>query len=395
MSLREIKQVKKLTGKRVLVRVDFNVPLRGTKIVEDYKITQSLPTIEYLLKQGARVIIVSHLGRPRGVDPKLSLKPVAQRLAKLLGKPAPVVPLVGKAAWAKVIRKVEQLKNGELVVLENIRFLPDEEKNKGTLAKELSKLADLFVLDGFAVAHRAAASVSGVAKFIPAYAGFLLANEVTILSRAISHPKKPLVVILGGIKIETKIPILKNLLPKADHILVGGGISNTYLWAKGYKTGASLVGKAFKKDIVRYCSNKKVILPIDVVVGDNTGKKAFVMPIDKQFGITDKRMGMYSIGPETVKLFSGFIKKARTLIWNGALGWFEQPPYGFGNRAIAHLFAARSKGKAFGICGGGETVEVLKKEGLLGDIDLVSTGGGAMLEFLAGKKLPGITILQK
>lgn len=395
MALKELRQLKRLQGKRVLVRVDFNVPLRGKKILEDYKITKSLPTIEYLVQCGARVVLASHLGRPKGVEAKLSLRPVASRLAELLKQKVPLLPIATLKGWQKMESAVRALGNGEVVMLENIRFIAGEKKDSPELAKKLARLADLFVLDGFAVAHRAAASVSGVARFLPSYAGFLLANEVKILSQAVMHPRRPLVVILGGIKIETKIPIIKNLLSKADAILVGGAIATTYEWAKGNSVGASIVGKEFKKDILKYCHNKKVIVPIDAVVGDAKGNHAQVIATDRSFAVANKNFGMYSIGPKTVQLFSAYIKKARTLIWNGALGWFEQPPYGHANRAIAHLFAARSKGRAFGICGGGESVEVLRHEGLFDDIDLVSTGGGAMLEFLAGKKLPGLTALQK
>ncbi|OGH68866.1 MAG: phosphoglycerate kinase [Candidatus Magasanikbacteria bacterium RIFCSPHIGHO2_01_FULL_47_8] len=399
--MQPIKQVKNLAGKRVLVRVDFNVPVKNGKVVDDFKIQKSLPTIKFLMKQGAKVILVSHLGRPKGVDKKLSLAPVAKVLEKLLKKK---VGFVGHAELVSASRSrnkfgmTEQMwgKETGVVLLENIRFLPGEGTNSLIPAKKLASLADVFVLDGFAVAHRDSASVSGVTKFLPSYAGLLLFEEVTSLMNVMEGPKRPLVVMLGGAKVETKIPVLKYFLSKADHVLVGGEIANTYWWAKGGSVGASLIGKKYKKEVLKYCSNKKVILPVDVVVGKENGKDVKVVEV----GVKGERLrvkgkeAVYDIGPATVRLFSKYIKGAKTLIWNGAMGRFEQHPYEYGTYALAHLFAARSKGKAYGVCGGGETVEVFKKLNLFQDVDLASTGGGAMLEFLSGKKLPGLEALR-
>ncbi len=378
MQIKSVSNLKNLKNVRVLVRVDFNVPIKKGKVLDDFKIVQSIPTIKYLLRKGARVILVSHLGRPVGTDRKLSLRPLVKTLQKLLGIE------VCFTHWSKF----DTNKFCRVTLLENIRFDKGEEANDIKFAKALSGLADLFVLDGFAVAHRDSASVSGLTKYLPAYAGLLLTQEISGLIKIISKPHKPLVVVLGGAKMETKIPVLKNLLAKADHVLVGGGIVNTYLWGKGYKIGDSLIDKDYKKEALSYGANKKIVLPIDFVVGPANGRKAKVMSTDELS--LAKKCGIYDIGPRTVRLFSEYIKKANTIVWNGALGRFEQSPYYHGTYAIARIIAARSKGRAFGVCGGGETVEVLQKLKLMDDIDLVSTGGGAMLEFLSGKKLPGI-----
>ena len=357
--------------------------------MDNYKIKRSLATIKFLMEKHARVILVSHLGRPSGVDKKLSLKPIADELGKFLQKN---VRLLDVLDLKKAKTQIDKLFPGAVVMLENIRFARGEEENSEKFARELAGLADVFVLDGFGVAHRRAASVSGVARYLPAYAGLLLTEEIEGLDRALKSPKKPFVAVLGGIKMETKIPVLKNLVKKANHILVGGGILNTYLWAKGYQVGASLVDKNLKKEVLRYCSKRKVILPLDVIVGGKDGKLAKAIEI-KKLNLR-KDLSIFDIGPKTIKLFSHYIKKSRTLVWNGALGYFERHPYEYGTYSVARLVAARSRGKAFGITGGGETIEVLKKLRLLSDIDLASTGGGSMLEYLSGKKLPGIEILK-
>lgn len=391
MKIKSIQQVKNLANKNVLVRVDFNVPIKGSKILDNYKIKRSLATIKFLVEKRAKVILISHLGRPEGVDKKLSLKPVADELGKFLQKK---VKLLDVLDLKKAKTQIDGLFPGDVVMLENIRFVKGESDNSEKFAKELASLAEVFVMDGFAVAHRQAASVTGLAKHIPAYAGLLLEEEIEGLNRSLQSPKKPFVVVLGGVKTETKIPVLKNLLKKANHILVGGGIFNTYLWAKGYKVGGSLVDKNLKKEVLQYCSNKKVILPVDVIVGTKDGKLARAVEI-KKLNIKNKELAIFDIGPKTIKLFSHYIKKSQTLVWNGALGYFEQHPYEYGTYSVARLVSARAKGKAYGITGGGETIEVLKKLRLIGDIDLASTGGGSMLQYLSGKKLPGVESLMK
>lgn len=395
MPIKSIHQAGNLAKKIALLRVDFNVPVKGGKVLDNYKIKKSLATIKFLMEKRAKIVVVSHLGRPHGLDKKLSLKPVAAELGKFLQK---TVPLLDVTNLAKHKTKIESLLPGAVVMLENIRWLAGEEANSESLAKALAGLADIFVLDGFAAAHRQSASVCGAAKYLPAYAGLLLEEEITGLDRALKSPKKPFTVVLGGAKIETKIPVLKNLLKKANYILLGGGLVNTYLWAKGKKVGGSLIDKNFKKEALRFCGKRKVILPVDVVVGAPDGKFAQVVAV-KDFNMRrvskDGTQGIFDIGPKTIRLFARYIKKSKTLVWNGAVGFFEQHPYEYGTHSIARLVAARSKGKAFGIAGGGETVEVLKKLRLLSDVDLVSTGGGSMLQYLSGEKLPGIEILKK
>lgn len=390
MSIQHFEHAGKLFGKTVLLRVDFNVPLKGKKVTDNYKIKKSLVTIKNLIEKGAKVVIVSHLGRPTGVEKKLSLKPVAEELGKFLQKK---ISLLGVTDFTKTKVAINKLVPGSVVLLENIRFLKGESDNSDKLAKDLAGLADIFVLDGFAVAHRASASVSGVAKYLPPYAGSLLEEELRGLDMVLKSPKKPMTAILGGIKMETKIPVLKNFLKQADYILVGGGIVNTYLWAKGYKIGSSIIDKKFKKEILEYCSKKKVILPVDVVVGSADGKNARAMLV-KNLSLKSGE-SIFDIGPQSIMLFSKYIKKAKTIVWNGAMGNFEQHPYHYGTYSISHLVASQSKREAFGVVGGGETIEVLSKLSLLHDIDLASTGGGAMLEYLGGKKLPGVEALKK
>lgn len=379
-------------GKKILLRLDCNVPLEKGKIVDDFKIIQSLPTIQYLLRKQARVIIVSHLGRPKGADMQFSLRPVQKQLEKLLQRKVAFVPLTR----LEDPESFNQMKQGEAVLFENIRFLPGEETNDGQLGKRLAAIADLFVLDGFAVAHRASASVVGVTKYIPSYAGLLLTAEIAALSKIMTKPKRPLVVILGGAKPETKIPVLTYFLSKASAILLSGTVAVEYFFALAGEK--SIFTQTLFRKVSRACLDKKVFLPIDMVIGTKNGVGAELLSVSGYAKLSrdqKRRKQMYDIGPATTGLFASVIKRAQTIIWNGAMGKFEVPVYGHGTKAIARLFAARSKGRAFGACGGGETVEIIRSLGLLNDIDLVSTGGGAMLEFLSGKKLPGIIALQK
>lgn len=391
MQLKSIKQAKHLFGQRVLVRVDFNVPVKNGVVKDNFKIKKSLPTIKFLLHNGARVILASHLGRPAKKDllssngkKKFSLLPVAKELDELLGTKVVFEKLENRDDW----------EGQKLVMLENIRFYKGEESNDKKFARELASAADIFVLDGFAVAHRDAASVSGVQDYLPSYAGLLLDEEIAGLSKVLEHPKHPFVVVLGGIKMETKIPVLKNLLPKADKVLLGGGIINTYLAATGNKIGCSATDEKYKKEAVQYVDNKKVVKPVDMVAGTLKGQRTRVVSLDKKLNLK-KDEGVFDIGPNTVKLFAKHLKNANTIVFNGALGFFEQPPYHHDTFALVQYIASRSKGKAFGVCGGGETVEILRKLNVINDIDLVSTGGGAMLEFLSGKKLPGLKKLIK
>jgi phosphoglycerate kinase len=383
MKIKFIGDIKNISCKKIILRADFNVPVENGKVVDIFKIERSLDTIKYIIQKGAKVILVSHIGRPEGVDEELSLRPVARELERLLAEEVKF----------KTLEQCEKQNNDKISLLENIRFYEGEEKNDSVFAERLAKLADIFVLDGFAVSHRASASVVGVSKFLPTYAGFLMKQEVESLNKILSSPGKPLVAILGGAKAETKIPILKNLLKISDFVLVGGAIANSYLFAKGYKIGDSVRDEKNTKDILRYCGNKKVVLPVDFVVGQKNGRDARIFMVDKNFSV-DTGESIYDIGPETRKLFLSYINKARTIIWNGALGYFEQKPYEQGTFFVAESIAKMQK-KAFSVCGGGETVEILQKLNLFGKINLVSTGGGAMLEFLSGKTLPGVKIITK
>lgn len=387
--LHSILHTKQWKGKRVFVRVDFNVPVRRGRVVDAYKIERSLPTIAYLRQHGARIIVASHLGRPKKPSRDLSLRPVQRYLASALKTPVRFFDFT--AAWPKrLVALSERLAPGEVVLLENIRFLPGEEKNDQRLIQTFAKAADCFVLDGFAVTHRQTATVTGLARELPAYAGLLLDEEVRVLTKVSAHPKKPLAVIIGGAKVDTKIPIIKRFLPQAEAILLGGAVATTLLYAKGYPVGASLVAPELKSMLLKTAKHANIFSPVDVVVGDEKGKHARVVTLPELKKLKGKNWAIYDIGPKTMQEYARLLKKAQTLVWNGAMGMFEQPPYHYATRALAHLFAARSKGKAFGVAGGGETVEILRKEGLLSEIDLVSTGGGAMLEFLGGVSLPAL-----
>jgi len=401
MPVKTIKQIKNLKNKRVLLRVDFNVPIKNGRVLDDLRLRASMPTIEYLLKKGARVILVSHLGRPKGIDKKLSLRPVAKRLRKIfnfpLASPAGRFPIYNQfpiSNFQTAKKEIDKMKSGQVIMLENIRFFSGETKNDSKFSKELADLADIFVLDGFAVAHRESASVTGVTKYLPSYAGFLIEEEIKNLSKLLQKPKQPFVVVLGGAKIETKVPVLKTLLPKADFILLGGGLFNTYLGSLGYKLGKSVHNKDYFSEIKKYCKNKKVIMPVDVVVGKKDGKKNRILKMDKNFKLKRSEL-IFDIGPETIHLYAGYIKKAQTLVWNGAVGYFEQKPYDVGTLSIARLVGSRAKGKAYGVIGGGETIQTMDMVKMIDNIDFVSTGGGAMLEFLSGKELPGLKALTK
>ncbi|MFA6376972.1 MAG: phosphoglycerate kinase, partial [Candidatus Paceibacterota bacterium] len=371
MKIKTITSLKNIRGKTVLVRDDFNVPVFKGKVQEEYKIEKSLPTIAYLLREGAKVILVSHLGRPKGkYEKKYSLKPVADSLKDLLKTDIKFLAdkKCDEGYWDKAKEAAKGMRESEVMLLENIRFFPGEEKNDKKLAKHLADLADAFVLDGFGVAHREASSVSGVAELTPSCAGILLEEEIKGLVKVLKNPKKPLVIVLAGVKIETKIPVLKKLLPLADHILIGGGVLNTYLAAQGRDVGTSLIDKDYFAEAKKYCANKKIVLPVDVIVGRVDGKKAKAVKLDNDFGVKENNFGIYDIGPQTIKLFSKYIKSAQTLVWNGAMGFFEKHPYEYGTYSMARLVAARSMGKSFGVSGGGETVEILRKLKLMEDV---------------------------
>ena len=384
--IKSLRGLKKWHGKTVFLRVDFNVPIVNGKIREDYKIKSGLKTIEYLSDHGARVLIVSHLGDPAGMfEAAYSLRPVATRLRALLKRPIKFLPLDLK----KSTKLIKALPPGGLALLENIRFYSGEYENDVQLAKSLSELADVYVNDAFAVSHRQQASVSAIKKYLPAYAGLLLEDEVRALNK-ILQPKKPLVVVMGGAKIKTKAPLIKKLQQTASQILLGGGLANTFFYVQGLEIGRSLFDSDGAKYVKKFFKNKKlsnkIKLPLDLIVKNRVGVVRVASPqeIKKSDRILD-------IGPYTIAVYSAEIKKAKTLIWNGPMGKFEERSFRSGTLAMASLIAARSSGIAYGVVGGGETVEALKLAQVEQYVDWVSTAGGAMLSYLSGEKMPGLS----
>ncbi|MFH0857395.1 MAG: phosphoglycerate kinase [Candidatus Magasanikbacteria bacterium] len=391
---------KNLEGKRVLVRVDFNVPVEKGKITDNTRILSSLPTIEYLKEKKAKILLVTHFGRPEGkAVSSLKVDTIIKEVEYLMQIKIKKIETknwkLNKKEKEQIQRQIEGMRNGSIAMLENIRFAKDEQENTGTLSQDLATLADLFVLDGFGVAHRNDASVSGITQYVRSCAGFLLENEVKALNKILTHPKKPMCIILGGAKVETKVPVIDKLVKNADSILIGGVIFNTYLKSLGYGVGDSLVEEKYLRNTKISCQKRKVVKPIDVIVGDKKGKNYHVVMLDEsKKEICKKGEMILDIGPMSVCLFSKYIKKAETLVWNGAMGYFEQTPYDMGTREVAQLMAERSKGKAYGVIGGGETIEAMELVGLDHYIDFISTGGGAMLQYLAGDILPGIEALK-
>jgi phosphoglycerate kinase len=378
-----------VSGKKVLVRVDFNVPLKDGGVGDDTRIRAALPTIQYLLDHQAAVILCSHLGRPKGgPDPKYSLKPVADYLAGLLGMPVKFSPdCIGPEAS----KAATDLKSGEVLVLENTRFHPEEEKNDMGMAKQLAELADLYVNDAFGTAHRAHASTEGVTHFRPGVAGFLLEKEIQYLGQAVANPKRPFVAIMGGAKISDKIGVIKNLLKKADTILIGGGMANTFFKAQGFEMADSLVEEesvATASELLKEAGNK-LVLPVDMVLGDKFDAEAARKTID--VGNVPDGWRVLDIGPKTVESFSEVIMKAGTVVWNGPMGVFEFPKFAEGTFGVAKAVAAS---QAVSIIGGGESVAAIQESGLADKITHISTGGGASLEMLEGLELPGVAALQ-
>ena len=382
-----------VAGKKVLLRCDFNVPQDKTTgaITDDKRIVAALPTIKYLLEQNAAVIACSHLGKPKeGPDPKFSLAPVAKRLSELLGKPVIMAAdVVGPDAAAKAAA----LKNGEIMLLENTRFEKGETKNDPELARKLADMAQVYVSDAFGSVHRAHASTAGVAAYLPAVSGFLIAKELEIMGGALADPKRPLVAILGGAKVSSKIGVINNLLDIADTIIVGGGMTYTFIKAMGGTVGTSLL----EDDWLDYCKEMmakakekgvKLLLPVDTVCADAFSADAKPELVDTM-KIPDGRMGM-DIGPKTIQQFSDAVKDAGTVIWNGPMGVFEFPAFAEGTRAIAKALAATH---AITIVGGGDSAAAVAQLGYADKMTHISTGGGASLEFLEGKELPGVACL--
>ncbi|HHT01605.1 MAG TPA: phosphoglycerate kinase [Firmicutes bacterium] len=391
LSVRDVE----VAGKRVLVREDFNVPLdEHGKVVDITRLEAALPTIKYLYEEGARIILVSHLGRPKGkVVQRLRMDPVARELSRLLGRP---VEKLDSCVGPDVEQAVRELNPGDIILLENVRFDPREEKNDSEFALSLARLADLFVNDAFGAAHREHASTAGVARYLPAVAGDLLVQELKMLDLAVNDPERPFAAIIGGAKVSDKIGVITNLLQRVDYLLVGGGLANTFLLAQGHEIGSSLherdlvaIARQMMKE-AETTARAELLLPVDVVVAEEVkaGANAQVVAVED---IPPGWM-VVDIGPRTQEAFADVIARCRTVVWNGPMGVFEIPSFAVGTRAIAESMAATD---AVTIVGGGESAAAVHQAGLADRMRHVSTGGGASLEYLEGKLLPGIACLRE
>ncbi len=400
MKLRVAEDFRTFRGKRVLVRADFNVPVARGKVSpqEDWRVRKIVPTVERLVTAGARVVLAAHLGRPEGrKTASLRLDPIARRLAQLLGRPVEKLPdCIGPA----VEKEVAAMKDGQVVLLENLRFRPGEEANDSHFSEALSRLGDVYMDEAFGTCHRAAASIVGITRYLPSYAGPLLASEVAALEKVLDAPEHPYVVVMGGAKVSTKIGVINQLLSVSDRVLLGGALIAPFYKAMSHCIGATPCGDAdleAARSLMKHPYFKKLILPHDVVIGDPLHPKARAAVVDLQeepFDLCRDHEAILDIGPKTISAYASYLRSARMIVWNGPLGWFEQPKFSHGTIALGRLIAARSKGKTYGVVGGGETVAALARTGLMECVDHVSTGGGAMLEFLEGKALPGLQPLR-
>jgi len=380
-----------IDGKRVLIRADLNVPLENGAVSDDTRIIAALPTIQYVLAHNGTPIVCSHLGRPKGKpDGKYSLKPVAERLAQLLGCRVEMAP---DCIGSETKRIAASVPRGEVLLLENLRFHPEEEANDGRFAQCLASIADVYVNDAFGSAHRAHASTAGITSYLPSAAGFLMEKELTFLGQALSSPSRPFVALLGGAKVSDKIEVIRNLLAKVDWLLIGGGMANTFLKADGKAVGESLVEND-KLEIAQsllHDARQKLILPVDVVVADRFDAQAQTRTVN----VNDVPAGwrIMDVGPETVNVFFRYLVNARTVVWNGPMGVFEMAPFATGTFAMANVLAELTD--ATTIVGGGDSASAVERAGVAKRISHISTGGGASLEFLEGKELPGVACLKE
>jgi len=374
-------------NKRTLVRADFNVSLKDGQIVSDFRIRAVLPTIKHLIQKKAKIILLSHFGRPKDSEEQYSLKVVSQRLSKLLGQE---VGFLNDCIGLEIEEKVKDLKPGQVVLLENLRYHDQEQENDSEFAKKLARLGEIYVNDAFGVVHRAHASIVGLPKYLPSCAGMLLEKEIKNLSRVLDEPEHPLAVIIGGIKISTKIGVIKEFLESADHLILAGALANTVISAKGIAIGKSIVEEKMVEEVKRLnLTNTKLHIPVDVIASsDPSGKSSSrIAPT----GNIEKEEMILDSGPDTNHMFESIISQSKMIVWNGPMGLFEVEEFASGSRAIAEA-VAQSKG--FSLIGGGDTITLLEQLNLLDKIDHVSTGGGAMLKFLARDKLPGIEALK-
>ncbi|GIP17820.1 phosphoglycerate kinase [Paenibacillus montaniterrae] len=391
MNKKSIRDVADLAGKKVFVRVDFNVPLENGAITDDKRIRETLPTINFLIEKGAKIILASHLGRPNGeVVEELRHTASAARLSELLGKP---VAKANEAVGDAVKAQIADMQNGDVLLLENVRFYPGEEKNDPELAKQFAELADLFVNDAFGAAHRAHASTEGIAHYLPAVSGLLMEKELDVLGKALNNPDRPFTAIVGGSKVKDKIAVIEKMIEIADNIIIGGGLSYTFFKAQGYEIGQSLLDNSKLDLTLEFIekakkAGKNLYLPVDIVVTDEFSAKANtkIVPVD---GIPADMEGI-DIGPKTREIYADVIKNSKLVVWNGPMGVFEIEPFSHGTRAVAQATAETA---AYTVIGGGDSAAAAEKFGLADQMDFISTGGGASLEFMEGKALPGVVAL--
>lgn len=387
MNLRDMRTAD-VRNTRVLVSVDYNIAMTNGRVVDDRRIRATIPTIQWLLRRGTAVILVTHRGRPKNNERSLSLRPMTNVLSKLLRRTVRFFP--GSVMTAAGRRNIQTLQPGEIGLLENIRFERGEEKNALSLARALAAIADVFVMDAFANAHRAHASTAGVAKYLPSYAGLLIQREVANLAPLLGRVRRPYVALLGGAKISTKLSLIRSLLKRADFVLLGGALANTILAAEGLAIGKSLNEPAMLKSVRGLSvAHRRLIIPVDVVTARTvSSRRAHICPIGKIYPADT----IVDIGPDTVTLFQSIIAKARTIVWNGPMGMYEYPPYDRGTKLMATAIAKR---RATAIAGGGETLDTIDRQRVAKKFTFLSTGGGAMLEFLEGKKLPGLEAVRQ